>query len=916
MKKLVSLSDVSTTVNLSAENGGKFSEKIDSQMEFGDDDDDDAENGFTCVESDGVVESEPTFVLGDLVWARTRTGLWWPGVICDPSTSLPKSSTNMERGDILVKYFCNPNHAWCGISDLKSFSKHFDEMSCQSNSVPFRGAVRQGLNPDKRSKKIRSQIEVADADDSENGFKSDGDIESEATFDSGDFVWARTRKKLWWPGVICDPSTTSAYKPSKIRRGNILVKYFSNRNHAWCGISDLKSFSKHFDEMSCRSDSNHFSLAVDRAVSLIGELVAENMSCPCFSNGKKWDGNSELDVLYSPSRFEARKFLSRLRDVARNGGGAGGNKLESSIVMNHLFAFYRFRSEDGSDSRSGTKRKHSGKEIGNSKSKRAVKLNDSCYSSSEMLAELRSKALDHSKCSESLTGFYFGFRKSAFESGGEVAKTKGDGIGDEMAEKSDSNENHTFQVAESVSVEAFDNADPRNAKIPFGVAESVSVEVSVDQTSREDANSPKTGRKTDPNGGISEKTDQDHPDSNENRPSISISFGPSHEKQQDAAAVEKTPFRVAESAASVEVSADQTSRDDSSNSPKTGRKTDHNGGISEKTDQDHPDSNENRPSISISCGPSHEKQPQDAAADSRNAKFPFRVAEPSASVEDSSDQTSPEDVNSPKRGRKTDPGTSSCTSNGGISEKTVRDRPENRPSISVGRGPLYENVKIPFRVSKFASGKPNLDPIRKVTMAQYPSIVASKRTKRKPEETVENPSEEIPKNGEQQQQQQQSAAANLILEFDSLPPRETLIATLSRFGLVRESEIEAADDGTTVRIPYERIAEARFAFQSLEKNKPFGDALKSSKLDSPTPQDHHQQQQQQQHFTKTRNRPSISISTPGKVVNPDDVGSMKRNVEKMRSTLEKAGAGVSVEMRSKLENDINSFLEKVRSMSS
>ncbi|KAK4394676.1 Serine/threonine-protein kinase ATM [Sesamum angolense] len=158
---------------------------------------------------------------------------------------------------------------------------------------------------------------------------------------------------------------------------------------------------------------------------------------------------------------------------------------------------------------------------------------------------------------------------------------------------------------------------------------------------------------------------------------------------------------------------------------------------------------------------------------------------------------------------------------------------------------------------------------------------------------------------------------SLLLNFapgSTLPSKETLVATFSRFGLLKESEIQVLNDAT-VQIVYERSSDARFAFRSLEKNKPFGESLARFKLhgmpDAPKTTTKRNRLQMPQPFLPV-NACKIPAK-PGAGGTPD-IALIRQNVEMMKSTLEKAGNSLSSEMRAKLENEIKAFLEKLSSM--
>ncbi|KAG6403921.1 hypothetical protein SASPL_136155 [Salvia splendens] len=180
----------------------------------------------------------------------------------------------------------------------------------------------------------------------------------------------------------------------------------------------------------------------------------------------------------------------------------------------------------------------------------------------------------------------------------------------------------------------------------------------------------------------------------------------------------------------------------------------------------------------------------------------------------------------------------------------------------------------------------------------------------------------VPPDGQSQRKRRnknesgESDGGSVLLNFapGSVPLKETLVATFSRFGLLKESEIEFASDNS-VKIIYERSSYARFAFRSLEKSHPFGESLLNFSLDSSMPDPPKM---------KIKTSPQLQTFVPvhvgacknrtTKVGEAPDIALIKQNVEKMKSTLEKAGSNLSPEMRDKLEKEIKGFLEKISSV--
>ncbi|XP_073142195.1 uncharacterized protein [Henckelia pumila] len=190
--------------------------------------------------------------------------------------------------------------------------------------------------------------------------------------------------------------------------------------------------------------------------------------------------------------------------------------------------------------------------------------------------------------------------------------------------------------------------------------------------------------------------------------------------------------------------------------------------------------------------------------------------------------------------------------------------------------------------------------------------------------------------------------AMLLLSFaleHPLPSRETLVMTFSRFGLLKESETQFLDD-SSAQIFYERTTDAQFAIRRLEKNNPFGESLISFKFNpvvfastmemketttekAPSASTMETKETTTEKATssagKNHKKPhlpqpfppadKIKVPSPQKGDAPN-LTFIKKNVEMMKMTLEKAGGNLSPEMRAKLENEIKGFLNKIASMES
>ncbi|XP_049408824.1 uncharacterized protein LOC125872171 isoform X2 [Solanum stenotomum] len=102
--------------------------------------------GVNGNEAEGNVSDnqEHNFAVGDLVWVKMKTDLWWPGMICDPHTTKDAGKCNHMDG-FFVKHFGNTSSVWCRPFQLKPFIGYFELMSRQNKSRSFYAAIEKAL---------------------------------------------------------------------------------------------------------------------------------------------------------------------------------------------------------------------------------------------------------------------------------------------------------------------------------------------------------------------------------------------------------------------------------------------------------------------------------------------------------------------------------------------------------------------------------------------------------------------------------------------------------------------------------------------------------------------------------------------------------------------------------------------------
>ncbi|PSS07779.1 Serine/threonine-protein kinase [Actinidia chinensis var. chinensis] len=107
------------------------------------------------IEGEVIYDQECKLSVGDLVWVKTKSQSWWPGLILDPLHA-PKDATKSDpRASVLVKYFGNASFVWCSPLQLKPFVENFEHISVQGDSMTFAGAVKKALEEFGRRVKLQ-----------------------------------------------------------------------------------------------------------------------------------------------------------------------------------------------------------------------------------------------------------------------------------------------------------------------------------------------------------------------------------------------------------------------------------------------------------------------------------------------------------------------------------------------------------------------------------------------------------------------------------------------------------------------------------------------------------------------------------------------------------------------------------------
>ncbi|GER38516.1 Tudor/PWWP/MBT superfamily protein [Striga asiatica] len=309
-----------------------------------------------------VDEQEFMFDVGDLVWAKTRTPIWWPGIITDPSIDETKSE---KKGAYLVKYFGPANHMWCNNSDLKPFIEYYEQLSGQNTSRSFCGSVEKALFEVGHLVKSKMTCPCF----SKESFypkatkgKTDDVLLSLSGFDPTSFLTGIRN----FASSACSPG-----KIELIVAKNRLSSFYRSTGHRELPI-----------ELLCARDGLSYEVKV--------EGREKSSRAKKKRNPSDYDDLASADKLSSGKGSESRerkrsKFLSYPFEDLKHGSSSMKKKPKKSMQVRRVVS----------------------------------KADDINATSNELLAELRSAVcdpfyLEGSKYSDSLERFYCSFRSFAF----------------------------------------------------------------------------------------------------------------------------------------------------------------------------------------------------------------------------------------------------------------------------------------------------------------------------------------------------------------------------------------------------------------------------------------------------------------------------------------------------------------------
>ncbi|KAK6123492.1 LOW QUALITY PROTEIN: hypothetical protein DH2020_042756 [Rehmannia glutinosa] len=753
--------------------------------------------------------------------------------------------------------------------------------------------------------------------------------EKECAFDVGDLVWVKTRTPLWWPGMISDPSDASNDAMKSEKKGTFLVKYFGNANFVWCEKTELKPFIEYFEQMSGQNTSRSFCGSVERALCEIGRRVKSKMTCPCFlkdsethafqSSAEKREENlmptdkkGKFDVP-SLSPFEPATFLACIRQFASSVYVPG--KIELTIMKNHLSPFYC--------------------SLGH------------CDLPLQLLRDgLTSEVIDEG--SNNISG---GGRKSVRAN---KKRNHSDDVdlvpGDKNASSDKGSELRERKKSKYLSYPYIDVNKGINAVSNSGQENTEDSSLSTKSTPLDSMKSRKKGLKKSFKGHrIVSKADDINASSAELLAELSAiaydHFYLGRSKYSDSLKRFYSSFRLyafLDADIANKESGGQSASNLEKRKPKSSTKTEgkikvvkesENLSLSVKESVDNAVGNEilktDNPQAKGSVIRKNTKKPKSEKAkekikvvkesenlsssvkesvdDAVGNKFPKRIIHKQKEVSYVRAQRKRwneqcQQVWSQKDSFNMDTNVSRNSSLLISFEQTCSDVPRSETTLK-----KIEEANLGLPHSDSISGLlPDLNGNHPISVEHArkeefvsPNINGADLTESGPNVNKE-----------------EDPGGSVLLNFapgSDLPSKEILVPTFSRFGLLKESEIQFSNDDSSIKIPYERTSDARFAFRSLEKGHAFGESLVSFKLDCvPTAT--------KKKVEKKINLPAIkqpfvpvdasrNLARPGET---PDIAVMKRNVEMMKLSLEKMG-NIPEESRARLENEIKVFLDKIGS---
>ncbi|XP_009611921.1 serine/threonine-protein kinase ATM [Nicotiana tomentosiformis] len=732
----------------------------------------------------------------------------------------------------------------------------------------------------------------------------DASDNQEHNFAVGDLVWVKLKTDLWWPGMICDLSTSKDAGKCD-HRGCFFVKYFGNTNSGLCQPFQLKPFLDYFEHMSRQNKSRSFYGAIEKALGEIGRRVKQKMTCSCFSKENQVAAQNlskEKHSVFSASQFEPANLLNFIRLRALDLCSPGS--IEFTVNESYLSAFncsmghkqlpvYKLRPTNNA------------KDISNGQLCCGDSVLKSCKSDSddrkttevEISGSLESPRGMGSmiSCSETANGSAGGKSEKGFESR-ERKKSKylsypyvnSWSRKNSLGQEEDETEDH-----EGVSL-----GGVKSSSIPSMVATPIG----------KCSNSLRKPRKSVNVNGICHNN-------------VGFAAASSAEVLQELRLTALDCFSPSQSTSSIPIKEFYLSFRIFRN-PEFEVQMDE---INEAT---------------LGCQETF-KSPLGTNISDNQVKGHL----PSSAFPKKRGRKKIEDINATSLIGSVETGTDSLEKGivGRKKKKTATaavvhheigvlgglpDLNGNNAALSVENmqviGPAPTQGKLEPKRRKRKKEElvseigvlgvlPDLngqvtDPnLKGKDFAELSSVTIQDKPKRKRRRRTAKSAIGIPNpNGDHN---------TLLLNFgsgSSVPSKEYITATFSRFGSLVESKTQFLDD-STAQVVFVNDCDAIEALQNLQSRNPFGPALVSYRLRHVSTSNNTQTSHSLLPADVLKPPAALSGAVPSNGEGPDLVV-IKQNLEAMTSMLEKAGDNISPEMRAKLENEVKGFLKKVSSM--
>ncbi|KAL8465421.1 hypothetical protein ACS0TY_034798 [Phlomoides rotata] len=922
-----------------------------------------------------VGEHECTFSSGDLVWVKTRNQSWWPGMVS-------QSKCEKKRVRFLVKYYGNPSFVWCDSSDLKPFIDYFERISGQNNSRSFDASVEKALC--EIGQRIKSkmtcacfskEIQTRDAQlSAENYEENSMSADKGSKFD--DLLLSQLEPTTFYASI--KQVACSIYAPGQVEL-TVLKNYLSS---FYCSVGHREL---PLELLSTDGDHSGDGIAAEEVHG--GDVTRARRRKKNHSGLVLGDETTTTAKGFESRERKKSKYLSypyvdaiRGHNVSLTVGQEKEDPKSPSSLNTNLTPL---SSCSGKKShKKGTKKPL----------KRHVvsKADNVDANSSELLAELFSTArdcffLEGSKYSNSLKRFYSSFRmfafpdvditcKEAWKKQNSAKAVKKEGV--EVVKKSKNKSVNLASVKESAEIvggsqltstdnpPVKENVKKRAKKKKEQAANTQNqlegIRVVKEAESQKLNNASTEGSVENAVGDKFSKTD--NPQENvmrskaeQNKERV-ISSG--LESIQHSFSIGTNIFHNSSGMISFQQAC--------SNVPVSGTTPEKTEGVIPEVGYTNlviglPDLNRNHPSFSSEHIPVGE--PSKKLAKPLPEQMVFTPVSPNITGVNKMAFTP------------VSPNITGVNKMAFTPVSSSKDALQSTPQASNSVNGPNQSRSEGFTATESGSNVINagLSPFSHYTlkMGIFGSVGTSEPKKRKrkektaqsattipdlngnvldsnssansiPEGSHVSPESEPPKkrvNKSDMGPNGEPLCGNILLNFapgSTLPSLETLVATFSRFGLLKESELQVLSD-SSIQIVYERRSDARFAYRSLEKGHSFGESLVSFTTDCMPPPSSVKKKQNMRilptsaldasknqatpsapvDVSKNQTKPSVPVNASKNQTKPTEtpnIAVIKKNVEMMKLTLEKSGNSLSTELKAKLENEIKTFLDKINSM--